>query len=256
MDSRLLKTAMTHPYSMFCYAKERYAMSQNKRHSAIVKQITTCDHDELMQTITGVSMYCFINSQTTIQFQLEKAKNRLDETYRDLMEDSAFSYSAVSLNDALVLYSIVRAIQPEFLVETGVSDGYSTMAILMALNHNRKGKLHSIDLPNVGKPQLIGKSPGWLVNDELRDRWQLYLGHSRKLLRSVIGDSKLDFFFHDSEHSYGNMEWELSVALSCANSRAVICCDDALSNDAFVESALKRKSTFRICHSGMGGFRL
>ena len=46
------------------------------------------------------------------------------------------------------LYGICRRINPEIVVETGVSIGTSSSFILQALEDNKKGHLYSIDLPD------------------------------------------------------------------------------------------------------------
>ena len=55
----------------------------------------------------------------------------------------------------------------------------------------------------------VGKNPGWLVSDELHKHWKLVLGKTEDTLPPVIKDlKKIDFFLHDSEHSYSNMLFE------------------------------------------------
>ena len=56
----------------------------------------------------------------------------------------------VSIYDAHVttcvkLYSLIRKRTPETLVETGVFNGVSTLSILLALDRNGTGVLHSVD---------------------------------------------------------------------------------------------------------------
>jgi predicted O-methyltransferase YrrM len=66
----------------------------------------------------------------------------------------------------LVQYAAMRAFTPAVVVETGVASGVSTYYILLA--KNGRGKLYSIEL---GDPQYLplGKQPGWIVPDWLRN---------------------------------------------------------------------------------------
>src|SRR5439155_326535 len=47
------------------------------------------------------------------------------------------------------LYAIVRELRPRVAVETGVCNGVSTAFLLLALEANGFGELHSIDLPEL-----------------------------------------------------------------------------------------------------------
>jgi hypothetical protein len=44
-------------------------------------------------------------------------------------------------------YAMCRALKPNVVVETGIAYGVSTAFVLKALDVNRNGKLHSVDLP-------------------------------------------------------------------------------------------------------------
>ena len=46
-----------------------------------------------------------------------------------------------------LLYVVTRCVKPQVFVETGVLGGFSSAFILLAMDHNNKGTLHSIDLP-------------------------------------------------------------------------------------------------------------
>ena len=154
-------------------------------------------------------------------------------------------------DEGLRLYRVLRELEPEVAVETGVCNGVSTAFLLLALEDNGRGILHSIDLPEVagedyeegtfwdGKGGAVippGKEPGWMVPPGLRERWRLVLGRSQDelppLLRRV-GD--IDFFMHDSEHSYECMSFEFRTAWAALRDGGVIVADDVNVNDAWGE---------------------
>ena len=127
-------------------------------------------------------------------------------------------------------------LKPEIVVETGVSDGMSSFFILSALNENKKGNLYSIDLPEVGMPKLYGKEPGWIADDNLRKRWTLVYGKTKKKLAPLLNELRhVDIFLHDSEHSYTNMKFEFSMVLRYMNDGSLLLSDDVRSNSAFQE---------------------
>jgi len=117
--------------------------------------------------------------------------------------------------DTSIVYTIVRALRPEIVVETGVSNGISTYFILKALEQNKKGLLYSIDLPPEISTASIpyGKEIGWLVSKELRHRWRLLLGDAKEMLPKLLSElHEIDVFLHDSDHSYKHMTFEFRTA--------------------------------------------
>ncbi len=144
----------------------------------------------------------------------------------------------------VLLYSIVKSIRPEIIVETGVGQGVSSTAILLALKTLGHGRLISIDLPNFVTQGYVNadgqrdwvhlpadKSTGWLVPDELRSKWTLLIGSSRDLLPSIRGN--IDMFFHDSDHSYVNMTYEYEWAITQLSNGGVLSSDDVGWNHAY-----------------------
>jgi len=149
------------------------------------------------------------------------------------------------------LYRLLRDLRPQVAVETGVCNGVSTAFLLLALEDNGEGELHSIDLPEVageeyeqgtfwdGKGGAVippGKEPGWMVPSELRDRWHLLLGRSQDELPPLLERlGSIDFFMHDSEHSYECMSFEFRAAWDALREGGVLVADDVNVNSAWVE---------------------
>jgi predicted O-methyltransferase YrrM len=145
--------------------------------------------------------------------------------------------SLVDAADAGFLFSLCRLIRPSVVVETGVSDGVSSSMILAALSTNGHGRLISIDFPLLGIPRLYGLEPGWIIPEELRGRWTLVKGESRRLLPDVLARfNSIDVFFHDSEHSYACMFNEFVHAMHAVRPGGVIVSDDGWVNSALVDA--------------------
>lgn len=140
-------------------------------------------------------------------------------------------------------YALVRALRPASVVETGVCYGVTSAFILKALDHNGAGRLFSIDLPPLGKD--AEKFVGWLVPQRLRSRWRLLLGSSRRLLPKLVGEIGIvDFFLHDSLHTYRNISRELTVVTERLAPRSLVLADDIEGNAAFSEWVMQRKPAF------------
>jgi predicted O-methyltransferase YrrM len=155
--------------------------------------------------------------------------------------------------EGLRLYRLLRDLKPAVAVETGVCNGVSTAFLLLALEDNGTGELHSIDLPEVagedyaegtfwdGKGGAVippGKEPGWMVPPELRARWNLLLGRSQDILPLVLERvGGIDFFMHDSEHSYECMSFEFRTAWEALREEGALVADDVDLNAAWDEFA-------------------
>ena len=145
------------------------------------------------------------------------------------------------------LYILARIFKPSVLVETGVSSGVSSAFTLKALSKNNKGKLFSIDLPNQdpsGKAVVPrGGKSGWIIPDNLRERHELIIGDSKKELPKLLDElGTIDWFFHDSLHTYEFMTWEYNQAWNHLRRPGLLLSDDITWNTAFSDFAKKVNS--------------
>ena len=159
------------------------------------------------------------------------------------------SLGAIGYTEGAYLYAVLRKVRPEVVVETGVANGFSTAFSLLALNVNGVGHLHSVDLPReVGRdygPGTFyegegragippGSEPGWLIPQELKERWTLILGRSQEELPPLLGRlGTVDIFMHDSEHSFECMWFEFNAAWPALRPGGVLVSDDVNSTEAF-----------------------
>lgn len=135
----------------------------------------------------------------------------------------------------LLQYAAVRAFAPEVIVETGVASGVSSSYLLLALQKNGRGILHSIEL---GDSRYLppGKPPGWIVPEWLKARWDLRIGDSRVLLPQLLQEiHEIDIFIHDSLHTYDQMLWEYRATYPSIRPGGLLLSDDAEWTSAFPE---------------------
>lgn len=157
------------------------------------------------------------------------------------------------------LYAITRILKPKVVVETGVNEGYSSQAILSAMNLNNFGKLYSIDLPNVinapdGKSyNLNGKEVGYIVPFHLRKRWELRFGDSKILLYPLLSElEEIDIFIHDSLHTYDHMLYEYMAAWPFINKNSLLISHDIQMNPAFKKFCSMNCKNFYILSYNIG----
>jgi predicted O-methyltransferase YrrM len=135
---------------------------------------------------------------------------------------------AVEEQGAFTLYSLVRALKPQTVVETGVANGHSSFVILSALKTNGRGKLVSIDIWN---------DVGRLITAEEGDIWDLRLlsrPGARDELRTVLQSvAPVDLFMHDSEHLYAWQMAEYRTAAAVLSRSGILVSDDVDSSYAF-----------------------
>lgn len=168
------------------------------------------------------------------------------------------------------LYALVRLLEPEHVVETGVSSGVSSAHLLAGLKRNRRGRLHSIDLPTRQQGASLrpdespvslppGLETGWAVPDALRTRWDLRIGPAQKLLPPLADElPRIGLFLHDDLHTPEHLRFELRTVFPHLAPSAVVLADNtAWTGDAFPEFA--RSIGARMARRGRGdlvGLRL
>lgn len=132
---------------------------------------------------------------------------------------SAGRESYAQIRAPFELYILTRLARPEAIVETGVSSGVSSLHFLLGLEHNRQGRLYSIDLPTRTGTSPVrlpsGRSSGWVVPEQVRSRWELHLGPSEALLPEIVAKlPRVDLFLHDSRHTPEHLAFELNAIRS------------------------------------------
>ena len=115
--------------------------------------------------------------------------------------------------------------RPRTAVEVGVARGYTSAAILGALDAAGEGRLHSIDLPP--RDEDAAEFVGSVVPDRLRERWHLELGPSRSVLPRLLPElGPVELFIHDGDHSYESQHEDLEAAWPHLAPGAIVFVDD------------------------------
>lgn len=126
-------------------------------------------------------------------------------------------------------YSLVRAVQPETVVETGTHLGLGSCAIAAALLRNGHGRLTTIDVdPDAG--YLIGEPWAKIIDRRAGDSVALLAE-----LRDV------DMFLHDSLHTYDHEIRELTAIEPNLRDAAIVLSDNAHDSSALSDWAERTK---------------
>lgn len=229
-----LKYGLRHPVAAFSYLSESLRYRTNSSHIfPSLKEISfTNEWQSLLHSLAG-EYHLTPGDISAISSEYEEKMNSIRYVYK------AHEPSVLSLKESLALYFVIRSVKPETVVETGVSDGMSSLMILKAIKDNGRGQLYSIDYPEVGMPRLYGKEPGWIIDNGLRTKWTLIYGKTRDKMSPLLEKLRqVDVFLHDSEHSYPNMKFEFSLALKYMHVGSILLSDDITSNSAIIDSLL------------------
>jgi predicted O-methyltransferase YrrM len=176
--------------------------------------------------------------------ELGSIQEEVSSGIRALSQDAPFSlFHNGDFALARLCYALVRLTRPSSVVETGVCYGVSSAFLLQALRVNGGGRLHSIDLPPLGKAgdEFVGR----FIPKRLHSDWRLYRGRSVDLLPKLVRElGKIDFFVHDSLHTYRNMHREFEVVTPFLAPRSVVVADDVERNSAFKEWATRFRPAY------------
>lgn len=183
--------------------------------------------DELIMRIIDVLKSDFVN-EINNEYGSKEANSVLNEEVTNdlahslqLRPGDSFSFYS------LPLYVVTRIVKPSIVIETGVQNGGSTQTILAALNQNKKGTLHSIDSGDISTDGTHKSTsnglPGQNVSNHLRDRWKLHIGFTFDVFPKLLPEIDLiDLFFHDSDHSKENVEYEFNAIKTHLNKNGLV----------------------------------
>jgi len=138
--------------------------------------------------------------------------------------------------DLDLLYALCVCSEARRVLETGVAFGWSTLAILSALEERRDGRLISIDKPYLGAnyDDLIGLA----VPHELRGRWTLLRGADRDRLEDAIAMLQpIDLAHYDSDKSEAGRFWAYPLIWEALRPGGILMSDDIDDNFAFFDFA-------------------
>jgi hypothetical protein len=122
-------------------------------------------------------------------------------------------------------YALVRAAQPDHVVETGTHLGLGSSAIAAALLRNGHGRLTTID---------VDPDAGYLIGEPWASVIDRRTGSSIEVL---AGMRDVDMFLHDSLHTYDYETAELAAVEPNLRADAIILSDNAHDSSALSDWA-------------------
>jgi predicted O-methyltransferase YrrM len=131
---------------------------------------------------------------------------------------------AVELEIGELLFSIVRAVKPETVIETGTHKGFSTLMIAQALEQNGAGHLYTVDRQDFNVPAELERFG-------LAGRVTFLKSDSVAALKDLAVTLKqVDFLWLDADHSTDAVLGEIEAALPLLVPGAYLAFHDTLSD--------------------------
>ena len=184
----------------------------------------------------------------------------IERSIHRALEHSGRTYYA-QFPAPLELYVITRLLRPRHAVESGVSSGLSAAHILMGLERNGGGQLHSIDLPQYQKAEERtrgelswsiprGKDSGWAIPARLKCDWDLRKGRSEDVLPGFLKQlASVDLYCHDSPWTPGHLAFEFETIRPKLHPGSVVVADNTNVNPK-AGSTLARAFATKVRHRG------
>jgi predicted O-methyltransferase YrrM len=150
------------------------------------------------------------------------------------------------------LYWLTRYLHPAFVVETGVSAGWSSEAFLTAMARNDHGALYSSDFPyfRVRNPE---RYIGVLVSESLRHRWRLSTDGDENARRRIVSEvPQIDLLHYDSDKTYSGRDFGVRLVAQHRSNDAVILVDDIRDDTWFRDFALASSWTHAVLDGRCG----
>lgn len=241
--TRLLVYAITNPQVGKQLLLAKYQSRQDSKHLVFNYADKALDFDDIIKDLFPEFSYSiedFRKGANKLQSHVGDFFNKLkNEEYPSKKKPYPLEYT-LDNKSGLFLYILCKIIKPEKVVETGVAYGLSSMYILQALSENKRGKLYSID--SVFSPWQSKEMIGSAIPSRLHENWNLVFGSSSDNLKKTLSSlGSLDLFFHDSLHTYKNMQFEFETAWPFVNIGGFLVSDDVSGNNAFHDFYSKMK---------------
>jgi len=184
----------------------------------------------IMKNVTDVSIFAN-NISSTLWEEATIQSKILEQNANKNLENVKFNLGGGA--DYPLLYFLTRYLKPKNVLETGVAAGFSSYAILSALQKNGKGTLYSSDFPyfRIKDPE---KYIGIVVEKNLRKNWNLFIeGDENNLPKIFKKVKKIDIFSYDSDKTYSGRSKTLKKVSKFLTENSVIIMDDIQDNSFF-----------------------
>lgn len=151
-----------------------------------------------------------------------------------------------------LLHHLTRELRPERVIETGVAAGWSSLAVLLALDANAAGELTSIDMPYPKRGNET--AVGCVVPERLRSRWSLVRLPDRDGLPPAVARGAIGLAHYDSDKTYEGRMFAYPLLWRALCPGGVLISDDINDNLGFRDFAKQVGVKPQVVERPTGGF--
>lgn len=152
--------------------------------------------------------------------------------------------------DVDLVYAVARLSRAHDVVETGVAFGWSSLALLTALESNGDGTLVSVDrpYPGDGSEAFVGIA----VDPPLKKRWRIIREPDRNGLRRAVSSFArgIDIAHYDSDKTYRGRRFGYGVIWPALKPGGIFISDDIQDNMAFAHFVARTRARFGVVQAG------
>lgn len=197
------------------------------------------DQSEALVKLFGENKYESLNE--VFPKEIESAKKEEAKSPFAMGGEGAISF----------LYHVVENLKPRHVLETGVAYGWSSLAILLALEKNKDGRLISNDMPYIkmNNEDYVG----CVVPIRLQKLWTLQRNADKDGIPKAIKvyQGQLDLVHYDSDKSYCGRTWASPILWQALRPGGIFISDDINDNLAFKHFGEKMgKTPLIVKHKG------
>lgn len=109
-----------------------------------------------------------------------------------------------------LLYTIVRAVKPETVLETGTWKGFSTQMLVNGLFLNKFGKVTTVDKMDQKYIPFVLNQSGTNKHGNGEDTWEKIIGDTKEVLPKMVEEGrKFNMIFCDDFHGAEHLKEEM-----------------------------------------------
>jgi predicted O-methyltransferase YrrM len=152
--------------------------------------------------------------------------------------------------DVNLLYAATILLGARRVVETGVAYGWSSLAILAAIDGQEGARLVSVDMPY---PKMNNEAfVGIVVPDRFRRSWDLIREPDRPGLKKAIAKAggTIDLCHYDSDKSWWGRQYGYPLLWAALRPGGIFISDDIQDNMAFADFAAEHQFSFSVTEYG------
>lgn len=225
---QILKWFLKRPQLYKQFFRETCALIQRNQHPTL----DFSDEAEAWCKQNAISNNEALEKLGIINFYEIKEKYKTEYNYAYKVSDS-MDFDWGGEGNGQLLYHLIKNTSSKKVLETGVAYGWSSLAILLAIQETSDSVLYSVDMPFFGTKD--DTFVGCVIPFYLRNKWNLIRLADRDGIPIACKSEEFDIIHYDSDKSYNGRKWAYPKLWNSLKKNGYLISDDISDNLAFKE---------------------